>query len=116
MTGIKDIDNIIFNYKYQLEHTEKLNKSLEIINDMNYRINDGNTSAIMINNQLILYRYNNDNMITLKTLIKDRMEIKKDGKCIYRKHSLICNNKYYDDYSIKNIKFCYSTNSIVRIS
>ena len=92
MTGIKDIDNIIFNYKYQLEHAEKFNKSLDLINDSIYTNYEGIQSSMVINNKYTFY-------------INKGMYIIGFSGCSIENKQMFCihKNKYYDNYKKKNM-------------
>ena len=58
----KELENIIVDYKYQLEHKEKFNSSLNNIKQITYKIDpEDNTSERFINERRVIMHNNDDN-------------------------------------------------------
>ena len=91
LIGIKDIDNIIFDYKYQIEHTEKFNKCLDLIKKNYYNIFDKITTKKIIGDKIIMYKCIKNDIIIIQSTSKI---IEEEGVHIAY-YSAIINNKYY---------------------
>lgn len=93
-----EIENIINDYKYQIEHVEKLHKSLKKISNINYQTSTNNkniftpksTSSYTYNNYLINTKFTQCGAIFI-----EKYKIGYKGKYIkHCQYSLIFSNNY----------------------
>jgi hypothetical protein len=80
----KEVENIINDYKNNLEHKEKLNKSLKQIENMKYEIvPNGNSRRIFKNKRiiyhvpLVYYQFFKEDITTDTVRVEDKGNVKK---------------------------------------